>query len=47
MKWIYLSFSKKGNVIVDELERYDKKLTALLDSKDKLDNLKATRKDTA
>ncbi|RFU31084.1 hypothetical protein B7463_g5232, partial [Scytalidium lignicola] len=46
MKRIYLSFSKKGNVIIEELERHNKTLAALLDSKDKLDSLKATRKDT-
>jgi hypothetical protein len=46
MKRICLSFSKKGNATVEELERYNKKLAALLDSKDKLDGLKATRKDT-
>ena len=44
MKRICLSFSKKGNVIIEELERHNKKLAALLDSKDKLDSLKTTRK---
>ncbi|KAH8802569.1 hypothetical protein F5884DRAFT_887230 [Xylogone sp. PMI_703] len=48
MKRIYLSFSKKGNTIVEELERHNKTLAILLDlfeSKDGLDRLKTTRKD--
>jgi hypothetical protein len=47
MKRICLSFSKKGTVVIEELERLNKKLAVLLESKDKLDGLRATRKNTS
>jgi hypothetical protein len=47
MKRICLSFSKKGAVVIEELERLNKKLAVLLESKDKLDGLRATRKNTS
>lgn len=46
MKRIRLSFSKKGPKTVASLETHNRKLRELLDSNDKLDSMKATRKDT-
>lgn len=46
LKRIRLSFSKKGPKIVASLETHNRKLQELLNSNDKLDSMKATRKDT-
>ncbi|KAE9366234.1 hypothetical protein N431DRAFT_351599 [Stipitochalara longipes BDJ] len=46
LKRIRLSFSKRGPKTVASLENHNRKLRELLDSNDKLDSMKATRKDT-
>ncbi|RDW61414.1 hypothetical protein BP5796_11306 [Coleophoma crateriformis] len=47
LKRIRLSFSKKGARTLLALETHNRKLRELLDSNDKLESVKATRKDTA
>lgn len=46
MKRVQLSFSKKGNNILSSLETHNRKLRELLDSNEKLESMKASRKDT-
>jgi hypothetical protein len=46
LKRIRLSFSKKGVKTLAELEAHNRKLRELLDSSDKLDSVKAIRRDT-
>lgn len=46
MKRIHLSFSKKGVRALSALETHNRKLRDLMDSNDKLDGMRATRKDT-
>ncbi|KAM3076486.1 hypothetical protein ACMFMG_007298 [Clarireedia jacksonii] len=47
LKRIRYSFNKKGTKAVEALERHNRKLRELLDSNDKLENMKSGRKDTA
>ncbi|KAB8300153.1 hypothetical protein EYC80_000380 [Monilinia laxa] len=46
LKRIRYSFSKRGTKAVEPLEKHNRKLRELLDSNDKLDNIKSVKKDT-
>ncbi|KAF8851604.1 hypothetical protein BDZ45DRAFT_141974 [Acephala macrosclerotiorum] len=46
LKRLRISFSKRGDKTISQLEVHNKKLRELLDSKNKLDTMKASRKDT-